>query len=146
LRIVAVGRNGDGAARASVWSRPRSSGFAQRLTLDNRGKRHCGSLPLVGEFQIEERAGPRRPCDRTGSEPKAVFTELELLEGAKGRLERVAERNGAPIFRRLRAPSPTRWRRRCRRCGLTPTKIVVVFGAGGDRDAGKRPLMGAIAV
>jgi UDP-N-acetylmuramate-alanine ligase len=34
----------------------------------------------------------------TGSEPKAVFASLELLEGAKGRLERVAERNGAPIF------------------------------------------------
>jgi UDP-N-acetylmuramoyl-L-alanyl-D-glutamate--2,6-diaminopimelate ligase len=74
-----------------------------------------------------------------------VFAELELLEGAKGRLERVAERNGAPIFvdyahkpdalaKALQALRP--YARR---------KLVVVFGAGGDRDAGKRPLMGAIA-
>ena len=74
-----------------------------------------------------------------------MFAELELLEGAKGRLERVAERNGAPIFvdyahkpdalaKALQALRP-----------YAKRKLVVVFGAGGDRDAGKRPLMGAIA-
>ncbi|HMH97764.1 MAG TPA: cyanophycin synthetase, partial [Bradyrhizobium sp.] len=61
------------------------------------------------------------------------------------RLERVAERNGAPIFvdyahkpdalaKALQALRP-----------YAKRKLVVVFGAGGDRDAGKRPLMGAIA-
>jgi UDP-N-acetylmuramoyl-L-alanyl-D-glutamate--2,6-diaminopimelate ligase len=68
-----------------------------------------------------------------------------MLEGAKGRLERVAERNGAPIFvdyahkpdalaKALQALRP-----------YAKRKLVVVFGAGGDRDPGKRPLMGAIA-
>ena len=67
------------------------------------------------------------------------------LEGAKGRLERVGEHNGAPIFvdyahkpdalaKALQALRP-----------YAKRKLVVVFGAGGDRDAGKRPLMGAIA-
>ncbi|TMJ83689.1 MAG: UDP-N-acetylmuramoyl-L-alanyl-D-glutamate--2,6-diaminopimelate ligase, partial [Alphaproteobacteria bacterium] len=67
------------------------------------------------------------------------------LEGARGRLERVAERNGAPIFidyahkpdalaKALQALRP-----------YASRKLVVVFGAGGDRDAGKRPLMGTIA-
>ena len=81
----------------------------------------------------------------TGSDPEAVFASLEALEGAKGRLERVGERNGAPIFvdyahkpdalaKALQALRP--YARR---------KLVVVFGAGGDRDAGKRPLMGEIA-
>src|SRR6185437_9690122 len=76
---------------------------------------------------------------------ESVFAELELLEGARGRLERVAERNGAPIFvdyahkpdalaKALQALRP-----------YAKRKLVVVFGAGGDRDAGKRPLMGAIA-
>ena len=70
---------------------------------------------------------------------------LEHLEGAKGRLERVGEHNGAPIFvdyahkpdalaKALQALRPYAKRR-----------LVVVFGAGGDRDAGKRPIMGAIA-
>ena len=74
-----------------------------------------------------------------------MFAALEHLEGAKGRLERVGERNGAPIFvdyahkpdalaKALQALRP-----------YAKRKLVVVFGAGGDRDAGKRPLMGAIA-
>ena len=74
-----------------------------------------------------------------------MFAALEHLEGAKGRLELVGERNGAPIFvdyahkpdalaKALQALRP-----------YAKRKLVVVFGAGGDRDAGKRPLMGAIA-
>jgi len=81
----------------------------------------------------------------TGSDADAVLASLEHLEGAKGRLERVGERNGAPIFvdyahkpdalaKALQALRP-----------YAKRKLVVVFGAGGDRDAGKRPLMGAIA-
>jgi len=74
-----------------------------------------------------------------------VFAGLEKLEGAKGRLERVGERNGAPIFIDY-AHSRMPWQRHCKRCGpYAKRKLVVVFGAGGDRDAGKRPLMGEIA-
>ncbi len=103
-------------------------------------------LPLVGEFQIENALVAAGLAIGTGSEPDAVFASLEHLEGAKGRLERVGERNGAPIFvdyahkpdalaKALQALRP-----------YAKRKLVVVFGAGGDRDAGKRPLMGAIAV
>src|SRR6202043_660149 len=102
-------------------------------------------LPLVGAFQIENALVAAGLAIGTGSEPEAVFESLESLEGAKGRLERVGERNGAPIFvdyahkpdalaKALQALRP--YARR---------KLVVVFGAGGDRDTGKRPLMGAIA-
>jgi UDP-N-acetylmuramoyl-L-alanyl-D-glutamate--2,6-diaminopimelate ligase len=146
LRIVAVGRNGNGAGEGIRLVEAAIDGFAQQLTLEHRGRRHAVRLPLVGEFQIENALVAAGLAIGTGSEPKAVFAELELLEGAKGRLERVAERNGAPIFvdyahkpdalaKALQALRP--YARR---------KLVVVFGAGGDRDAGKRPLMGAIAV
>src|ERR1017187_7781859 len=145
LRIVTVGRNGDGAGEGIRLVEADIDGFAQKLTLEHRGRRHAVRLPLVGEFQIENALVSAGLATGTGSEPKAVFTELELLEGAKGRLERVAERNGAPIFvdyahkpdalaKALQALRP--YARR---------KLVVVFGAGGDRDAGKRPLMGSIA-
>jgi UDP-N-acetylmuramoyl-L-alanyl-D-glutamate--2,6-diaminopimelate ligase len=145
LRIVAVGRNGDGAGDGIRLVEADVDGFAQNLTLEHCGKKYSVRLPLVGEFQIENALVSAGLAIGTGSEPSAVFSELELLEGAKGRLERVAERNGAPIFvdyahkpdalaKALQALRP--YARR---------KLVVVFGAGGDRDAGKRPLMGAIA-
>src|SRR6266576_2154859 len=122
-----------------------AAGGFTNLTRDHRGRRHAVRLPLVGEFQIENALVAAGLAIGTGSEPKAVFATLELLEGAKGRLERVAERNGAPIFvdyahkpdalaKALQALRP-----------YAKRKLVVVFGAGGDRDAGKRPLMGAIA-
>jgi UDP-N-acetylmuramyl tripeptide synthase len=102
-------------------------------------------LPLVGEFQIENALVSAGLAIGTGSEAEAVFAAIEHLEGAKGRLELVGARNGAPVFvdyahkpdalaKALQALRP--YARR---------KLVVVLGAGGDRDAGKRPLMGAIA-
>ena len=145
LRIVAVGRNGVGAGEGIGLLEAEIDGYAQKLTLEHRGRRHAVRLPLVGEFQIENALVAAGLAIGTGSEPQAVFAELAFLEGARGRLERVAERNGAPIFidyahkpdalaKALQALRP--YARR---------KLVVVFGAGGDRDAGKRPLMGAIA-
>jgi UDP-N-acetylmuramoyl-L-alanyl-D-glutamate--2,6-diaminopimelate ligase len=146
LRIVAVGSKGDGAGEGIRLIGADIDGFAQKLDLEHRGRRHAVRLPLVGEFQIENALVAAGLAIGTGSEPQAVFAELELLEGAKGRLEQVAERNGAPIFvdyahkpdalaKALQALRP-----------YAKRKLVVVFGAGGDRDAGKRPLMGAIAV
>jgi UDP-N-acetylmuramoyl-L-alanyl-D-glutamate--2,6-diaminopimelate ligase len=145
LRLVTVGRNGNGAGEGVRLASADIDGFAQNLTLEHRGKKYSVRLPLVGEFQIENALVSAGLAIGTGSEANAVFAELELLEGAKGRLERVAERNGAPIFvdyahkpdalaKALQALRPYAKRR-----------LVVVFGAGGDRDAGKRPLMGAIA-
>jgi UDP-N-acetylmuramoyl-L-alanyl-D-glutamate--2,6-diaminopimelate ligase len=145
LRILTVGRNGDGAGEGIRLVGADIDGFAQKLVVEHRGVGHAVRLPLVGEFQIENALVSAGLAIGTGSAPKAVFAELELLEGAKGRLERVAERNGAPIFvdyahkpdalaKALQALRP-----------YAKRKLVVVFGAGGDRDAGKRPLMGAIA-
>jgi UDP-N-acetylmuramoyl-L-alanyl-D-glutamate--2,6-diaminopimelate ligase len=145
LRIVAVGSKGDGAGEGIRLIGADIDGFAQKLDLEHRGRRHAVRLPLVGEFQIENALVAAGLAIGTGSEPQAVFAELELLEGAKGRLEQVAERNGAPIFvdyahkpdalaKALQALRP-----------YAKRKLVVVFGAGGDRDTGKRPLMGAIA-
>ena len=145
LRLLTVGRNGNGAGEGIRLVGAAVDGFAQNLVLEHRGKSYSVRLPLVGEFQIENALVSAGLAIGTGSEPGAVFAELELLEGAKGRLERVAERNGAPIFidyahkpdalaKALQALRP-----------YAKRKLVVVFGAGGDRDAGKRPLMGAIA-
>ena len=146
LRLLTVGRNGNGAGEGIRLVAADVDGFAQNLTLEHRGKKYSVRLPLVGEFQIENALVSAGLAIGTGSEPDQVFASVEHLEGAKGRLDRVGERNGAPIFvdyahkpdalaKALQALRPYAKRR-----------LVVVFGAGGDRDAGKRPLMGAIAV
>jgi UDP-N-acetylmuramoyl-L-alanyl-D-glutamate--2,6-diaminopimelate ligase len=146
LRIITVGGKGDGRNEGIALVAAEIDGFAQKLTLEHRGRRYAVRLPLVGEFQIENALVAAGLAIGTGSDAQAVFAALEHLEGAKGRLERVGERNGAPIFvdyahkpdalaKALQALRP--YARR---------KLVVVFGAGGDRDAGKRPLMGEIAV
>jgi UDP-N-acetylmuramoyl-L-alanyl-D-glutamate--2,6-diaminopimelate ligase len=144
LRVIAVGRMADAAEGIRLIGAD-IEGFAQKLTLEHRGRSHRIKLPLVGEFQIENALVAAGLAIGTGSDADAVFASLEQLEGAKGRLERVGERNGAPIFvdyahkpdalaKALQALRP-----------YAKRKLVVVFGAGGDRDAGKRPLMGAIA-
>jgi UDP-N-acetylmuramoyl-L-alanyl-D-glutamate--2,6-diaminopimelate ligase len=145
LHLITVGHRGDGAGEGIRVVAAAIDGLAQKLELQHRGRIHFIRLPLVGEFQIENAIVAAGLAIGTGSEPDEVFAALEHLEGAKGRLERVGERNGAPIFvdyahkpdalaKALQALRPYARRR-----------LVVVFGAGGDRDAGKRPLMGAIA-
>jgi UDP-N-acetylmuramoyl-L-alanyl-D-glutamate--2,6-diaminopimelate ligase len=145
LRLVTVGTNGNGKGEGIRLADAVIDGFSQRLLLQHRGRTFSITLPLVGHFQIENALVSAGLAIATGSEPGAVFASLATLEGAKGRLERVGERNGAPIFvdyahkpdalaKALQALRP-----------YAKRKLVVVFGAGGDRDAGKRPLMGAIA-
>jgi UDP-N-acetylmuramoyl-L-alanyl-D-glutamate--2,6-diaminopimelate ligase len=145
LRIVTVGSKGDGKGEGIRLVDAAIDGFAQKLHLEHRGRNISLRLPLVGGFQVENALVAAGLAIGTGSDAKAVFAALEHLEGAKGRLERVGECNGAPIFvdyahkpdalaKALQALRPYAHR-----------KLVVVFGAGGDRDAGKRPLMGAIA-
>jgi UDP-N-acetylmuramoyl-L-alanyl-D-glutamate--2,6-diaminopimelate ligase len=145
LRIMTVGAKGDGAGEGIRLAGAQIDGLGQNLNLEHRGRKHSVRLPLVGEFQVENALVAAGLAIGTGSEPQAVFSALQHLEGAKGRLERVGEHNGASIFvdyahkpdalaKALQALRP--YARR---------KLVVVFGAGGDRDAGKRPLMGEIA-
>jgi UDP-N-acetylmuramoyl-L-alanyl-D-glutamate--2,6-diaminopimelate ligase len=141
LAIMTVGRNGAGIRLAAAAI----EGFFQTLRLEHRGKDFQVRLPLVGEFQIENALVAAGLAVVTGGDPAAVFAALEHLTGAKGRLELVGTSRGAPIFvdyahkpdalaKALEALRP-----------YAAGRLVVVFGAGGDRDRGKRPLMGAVA-
>ncbi|WP_398480379.1 UDP-N-acetylmuramoyl-L-alanyl-D-glutamate--2,6-diaminopimelate ligase [Tardiphaga sp.] len=145
LRVMTVGRGGDGASEGIRLIDAVVNGFEQQLKLEHRNKVYAVRLPLVGEFQIENALVAAGLVIGTGGDVDATFAALEHLEGAKGRLERVGDRNGAPVFvdyahkpdalaKALQALRP-----------YAKRKLVVVIGAGGDRDAGKRPLMGEIA-
>jgi UDP-N-acetylmuramoyl-L-alanyl-D-glutamate--2,6-diaminopimelate ligase len=141
LRTVTVGRAGKDIRLADAAL----DGFAQHLRIAHRDRRYDVRLPLAGAFQVENALVAAGLAIASGDDAEAVFDALARLEGAKGRLEQVGERNGAPVFidyahkpdalaKALEALRPYAQRR-----------LVVVFGAGGDRDQGKRPLMGAIA-
>ncbi len=145
LKLLTVGRRGDDKGGGIRLIDAVIDGFGQKLTLAYGGKTRALRLPLVGEFQIENALVAAGLVIGTGGAVEKTFAALEQLEGAKGRLELIGERNGAPVFvdyahkpdaleKTLEALRPYATR-----------KLVVVFGAGGDRDAGKRPLMGEIA-
>jgi UDP-N-acetylmuramoyl-L-alanyl-D-glutamate--2,6-diaminopimelate ligase len=143
--VMRVGRRGDGSHIGIRLVDAVIEGFAQRVTLEHAGRERVIRLPLVGEFQIENALVSAGLVIGTGGDADQVFAALEHLEGAKGRLELIGEHNGAPVFidyahkpdalaKALQALRP-----------YAKRKLVVVFGAGGDRDVGKRPLMGEIA-
>jgi len=142
LSIMSVGRNGTGIRLVESVR----DGFSQALRVEHGGKNFRLHLPLVGEFQVENALLAAGIAIATGSDPAAVFAALEHLKGAKGRLELVGLSRGALVFIDY-AHKPDALAKALD--ALRPAaigRLVVVFGAGGDRDRGKRPLMGAVAV
>jgi UDP-N-acetylmuramoyl-L-alanyl-D-glutamate--2,6-diaminopimelate ligase len=141
LRVMTAGATGrDLRLTASAID-----GFSQTIAVEHGGKPYRIRLPLVGGFQVDNALIAAGLAIATGSDAARALPALEGLQGAKGRLELVGQYAGAPIFvdyahkpdalaKALDALRPYAQRR-----------LVVVFGAGGDRDKGKRPLMGAIA-
>jgi UDP-N-acetylmuramoyl-L-alanyl-D-glutamate--2,6-diaminopimelate ligase len=141
LKIMTVGELGDDIKLVGGAI----DGFAQRVTIAHGGHTYNIKLPLVGGFQMQNAALAAGLAIATGSAPARVFAALEKLTGAKGRLELVGARNGAPIFIDY-AHKPDAMAKALQ--ALRPYasgKLTVVFGAGGDRDTGKRPIMGRIA-
>jgi UDP-N-acetylmuramoyl-L-alanyl-D-glutamate--2,6-diaminopimelate ligase len=141
LAIVSVGRTGTGLRLVESVV----DGFAQIIRVEHAGRTFRVRLPLVGEFQVENALLAAGLAIATGGDPAAVFPALERLTGAKGRLELVGFSRGAPIFIDY-AHKPDALAKALEALRPAATgRLVVVFGAGGDRDRGKRPLMGAVA-
>jgi UDP-N-acetylmuramoyl-L-alanyl-D-glutamate--2,6-diaminopimelate ligase len=142
LRLLTVGRRGEGIRLLDAVV----EGFAQVLTVVHAGTTYRVKLPLPGAFQVENALVAAGLAIATESEPAAVFASLAALKGARGRLDFVGEKNGAPIFVDY-AHKPDALAKALEALRPYATgRLVVVFGCGGDRDAGKRPMMGAIAV
>jgi UDP-N-acetylmuramoyl-L-alanyl-D-glutamate--2,6-diaminopimelate ligase len=141
LKIIDIGRRGTGIRLIESAI----DGFAQIVRLEHGGKNFRVRLPLVGEFQLENALVAAGIAIATGGDPAAAFPALENLTGAKGRLELVGTSRGAPVFIDY-AHKPDALAKALD--ALRPAvsgRLVVVFGAGGNRDRGKRPLMGEVA-
>jgi UDP-N-acetylmuramoyl-L-alanyl-D-glutamate--2,6-diaminopimelate ligase len=118
----------------------------QILMLDLLGRAHRMELPLVGTFQAPNVLAALGLAVATGLSPEAGIEALARLKGVPGRIEQVAHTpQGGQVFvdyahtpgaleTVLQAIEPH-----------TEGRLWVVFGCGGDRDRGKRPIMGEIA-
>ena len=118
----------------------------QSLALSWHGARRDVVLPLVAAFQASNAMGAAAIAIASGEDPDAVFDAMGRLDGVPGRVERAAVLdNGAAIYVDY-AHTPDALETVL--SALRPHargRLLVVFGCGGDRDAGKRPLMGAVA-
>jgi UDP-N-acetylmuramoyl-L-alanyl-D-glutamate--2,6-diaminopimelate ligase len=142
LTLLTVGEKGE----SITLTARQSLGDAQALTITHGGKTYDVTLPLAGAFQASNALVAAGLAIGLGEDADKTFAALATLKGAPGRMEKVAfAATGAPIYvdyahtpdsleKVLEALRPH-----------TKGKLHVVFGCGGDRDRGKRPLMGAVA-
>lgn len=101
-------------------------------------------LPLLGSYNVQNALAAAAACFALGFDAEQVAVALEALPQVPGRLERIAERP-CPVLRDY-AHTPDALERALQALRpLTGGRLILVFGAGGDRDRGKRPLMGAVA-
>jgi UDP-N-acetylmuramoyl-L-alanyl-D-glutamate--2,6-diaminopimelate ligase len=142
LKLATVGSRGD--ALRLVSRIPQGEG--QALEITREGATHRVLLPLVGDFQAANALLAAAIAIALGSDPRGVFAALARLRGAPGRLEKVAwTQEGAPVYvDYAHTPDALETVLKALRPHVTG-RLHLVFGCGGDRDRGKRPLMGAVA-
>jgi UDP-N-acetylmuramoyl-L-alanyl-D-glutamate--2,6-diaminopimelate ligase len=116
-------------------------GSSWTLVID--GGRYPVNLPLIGDFNVANALGAAAAAYAMGLRNETIAARLSSLPQVPGRLEVVHER---PTVLRDYAHTPDALARALQAVRpFTRGRLIVVFGAGGDRDRGKRPEMGAIA-
>ena len=142
LGVMSVGETG----HALRLVERRADPHGQRLIGEVLGRAFDIRLPLAGAFQASNALVAAGLCIAAGEPPEAVMVCLESLSGAAGRLQRVgAGVNGGEAYVDY-AHTPDGLHTVLE--ALRPhvrRRLLVVFGAGGDRDRAKRPLMGRAA-
>ena len=118
----------------------------QELRFAWKGQPHQVRLNLVGGFQAQNVAVAAGLAIAAGAAPGDVFRVLPQLSGVRGRMQLAAtRRNGAAVYvDYAHTPDAIETALKALRPHVMG-RIIVVFGAGGDRDRSKRPLMGAAA-
>ncbi len=142
LKLVGVGTRG-GTLR--LQSREPTQ-LGQKLVVVHEGIECVVNLPLIGAYQAANALVAAGLVIATGGDVKTTLTNLGRLQGVRGRLERaVISRTGAPVYVDY-AHTPDALAAAI--SALKPHavgRLILVMGAGGDRDVGKRPEMGLIA-
>ena len=140
--LMSVGERGQALKLASRAALP----DGQRLSIVSEGRTYDIKLPLVGAFQASNALVAAGLCIAAGEEVEPVLAALEHIEGAPGRLQRVGAgpRGGEAYVDYAHTPDGLETVLKALRPHAAG-RLIVVFGAGGDRDRGKRPIMGEVA-
>lgn len=157
IRITSFGAHAEADYRV-VKVTPHAEGLDAEVVI--RGAVHTLKLPLYGAFQLMNMlaavgllesvilSGAKDRVESMAPDPSLALRMTALLphlKGVPGRLEKIAIANGAPVFIDY-AHTPAALENILKTLRPhTQKKLHVVFGCGGDRDAGKRPEMGAAA-
>ena len=143
LRLVTVGARGE---TLRLVERDATQ-LGQMLVIEAEGKTHRIALPLIGAYQAANALTAAGLVIATGGDVAQTFTNLARVQPVRGRLERAAiSKAGAPIYVDY-AHTPDGLQAAI--AALRPhagKRLIVLFGAGGDRDRGKRPEMGKVAL
>ncbi len=140
--VITYGRNG----RAIQLLDATPAGAGQTIDVVILDKRHRISIPLAGSFQVMNALCAAGLALATGIDASIVVSALEKLTGVPGRLENIGSKGDTATVFVDYAHTPDALETAL--AALRPHttgQLAVVFGAGGDRDAGKRPLMGHAA-
>ena len=141
LSVFSVGAMGQGLTLAHRALAP----DCQRLRIGTEGRNYDIRLPLAGAFQASNALVAAGLCIAAGEKTDAVLEALEHIEGARGRMHRVGagKKGGEAYVDYAHTPDGLEKVLLALRPHATG-RLIVVFGAGGDRDKAKRPQMGAI--
>lgn len=141
-RVFSIGESGTDLRVTGC--RPKGAG--QSLDLQAGERTYGIKLPLIGRFQVSNALISAGLAIATGMKPDDAIAAMETLTGAPGRLEHVGDHeSGAHAFvDYAHKPDALETVLKTLR-PFAQNRLIVVFGAGGDRDHGKRSLMGAIA-
>jgi UDP-N-acetylmuramoyl-L-alanyl-D-glutamate--2,6-diaminopimelate ligase len=139
-RVVSYGVQADALVRAHAVQCS-TTGSDWELVAD--GERQMVHLPLMGDFNVSNALAAAASAWSSGMTVPAIAERLATLPQIPGRLERIAD---APTVLRDYAHKPDALERVLAALRpFTPGRLILVFGCGGDRDRGKRPIMGRIA-
>ncbi len=142
LKLVTVGPGADTIELVSRQSTP----LGQQLALRYEGKEHKLALPLIGAYQMNNVLTAGGLVLATGGDWATTLSGMGRVSPVRGRLERaVISKAGAPVYVDY-AHTPDAIEAAIE--ALRPHvegRLITVLGAGGDRDEGKRPEMGAVA-
>ncbi|MCA0001254.1 UDP-N-acetylmuramoyl-L-alanyl-D-glutamate--2,6-diaminopimelate ligase [Mesorhizobium sp. B2-2-4] len=142
LDVLTVGRHGD----FLTLKRVEHERHRQRAEVEADGMLYEIDLPLAGDFQIANALVSAGLAISTGTPVAKALKALEKLKGAPGRLDLVGTTaNGAPVYVDYAHKPDALENVLASVRPFTTGRVIVVFGCGGDRDRGKRPIMGEIA-